>query len=85
MSPLPAQRAGLEATPALGDTELDSMLTRIHGEGSADMQKFMNKVHTGKVKAADVTRIINSTKKLPKTATRAKVLEKLYELRDSIK
>lgn len=85
MSPLPAQRAGLEATPALGDTELDSMLTRIHGEGSADMQKFMNKVHTGKVKAADVTRIINSTKKLPKTTTRAKVLEKLYELRDSIK
>jgi len=85
MSPLPAQRAGLEATPALGDTELDSMLTRIHGEGSADMQKFMSKVHTGKAKAADVTRIINSTKKLPKTATRAKVLEKLYELRDSIK
>jgi len=85
MSPLPAQRAGLEATPALGDTELDSMLTRIYGEGSADMQKFMNKVHTGKVKAADVTRIINSTKKLPKTDTRAKVLEKLYSLRDSIK
>ena len=86
MSPMPATDAELEDTPTIGtDTELDNMLVRVHGKKSGAMQSFLSKVRTGKVKTADVTRIINSTKKLPKTGTRDKVLEKLYALRDSMK
>ena len=86
MSPMPATDAELEGTPTIGtDTELDNMLVRVHGKKGAAMQSFLSKVRTGKAKTADVTRIINSTKKLPKTGTRDKVLEKLYALRDSMK
>ena len=86
MSPMPATDAELEGTPTIGtDTELDNMLVRVHGKKGDAMQSFLSKVRTGKAKAVDVTRIINSTKKLPKTGTRDKVLEKLYALRDSMK
>lgn len=61
-----------------------STVKRLHGSGSKVFKDFDGKVSSGTIKAADVTRLINSTKKLPKSDSRQTLLESLYELRDTL-
>ena len=61
-----------------------STVKRLHGSGSKVFKDFDKKVSSGTIKAADVTRLINSTKNLPKSGSRQTLLESLYELRDTL-
>ena len=70
--------------PKVGESVLLGTIKRLHGSGSKVSKDFAKKVSSGTIKAADVTRLINSTKKLPKSGSRQTLLESLYELRDTL-
>ena len=63
-----------------------SNASALHGEGSTTTNKINALIKTvdggGKVKASDVTKLINETKALPRTPARQELLADLYEMRD---
>jgi hypothetical protein len=63
-----------------------SAASTLHGEGSTTTNKINALIKTvdggGKVKASDVTKLINETKALPRTPARQELLADLYEIRD---
>ena len=69
--------------PKLGQAEFGDLIDRVHGSSKA-AEAFNNKVSSGKVTAADVTRLIKATRKLPKTSSRGRLLESLFDLRDAL-
>lgn len=69
--------------PKLGQAEFGDLIDRVHGSSKA-AEAFNNKVSSGKVTAADVTRLIKATRKLPKTTSRGKLLDSLFDLRDAL-
>ena len=71
------------AAPKLGQAEFGDLIDRVHGSSKA-AEAFNNKVSSGKVTAADVTRLIKATRKLPKTSSRGRLLESLFDLRDAL-
>ena len=87
--------AGLMSRPAqtskgMADTQPDvmsdidavkSMVGKVHG-ASSTVAKSLDRSES--MTAADVTKLINKTKELPKTGTRDKLLTSLYELRDKL-
>lgn len=70
--------------PELGNTALISFVKRLHGTGSNISKTFERKISSGKIKSADVTRLIKSTKKLPYSDSRRDLLEELYDFRDTL-
>jgi len=70
--------------PELGSTALVSTVRKLHGSGSNAAKTFEKKVSSDKIKAADITRLIKSTKKLPYTDARRDLLEELYDFRDTL-
>ena len=70
--------------PKLGSTALVSTVRKLHGSGSNAAKTFEKKVSSDKIKAADITRLIKSTKKLPYTDARRNLLEELYDFRDTL-
>ena len=70
--------------PKLGSTALVSTVRKLHGSGSNAAKTFEKKVSSDKIKAADITRLIKSTKKLPYTDGRRNLLEELYDFRDTL-
>ena len=72
-----------ESAPKLGEAEFGDLLDRVHGSSKA-AEAFNNKVSSGKVTAADVTRLIKATRKLPKTTSKDKLLNSLFDLRDAL-
>ena len=71
------------AAPKLGQAEFGDLIDRVHGSSKA-AEAFNNKVSSGKVKAADVTRLIKATRKLPNTKSKDKLLNSLFDLRDAL-
>jgi hypothetical protein len=71
------------AAPKLGQAEFGELIDRVHGSSKA-AEAFNNKVSSGKVTAADVTRLIKATRKLPKTTSKDKLLDSLFDLRDAL-
>jgi hypothetical protein len=69
--------------PKLGQAEFGELIDRVHGSSKA-AEAFNNKVSSGKVTAADVTRLIKATRKLPKTTSKDKLLDSLFDLRDAL-
>ena len=69
--------------PKLGQAEFGDLIDRVHGSSKA-AEAFNNKVSSGKVTAADVTRLIKATRKLPNTKSKDKLLNSLFDLRDSL-
>ena len=69
--------------PKLGQAEFGDLIDRVHGSSKA-AEAFNNKVSSGKVTAADVTRLIKATRKLPKTTSRGTLLDSLFDLRDAL-
>ncbi len=69
--------------PKLGQAEFGDLIDRVHGSSKA-AEAFNNKVSSGKVTAADVTRLIKATRKLPKTTSKDKLLNSLFDLRDAL-
>jgi len=69
--------------PKLGQAEFGDLLDRVHGSSKA-AEAFNSKVSSGKVTAADVTRLIKATRKLPKTTSKDKLLDSLFDLRDAL-
>ena len=72
-----------EFAPKLGQAEFGDLLDRVHGSSKA-AEAFNKKVSSGKVTAADVTRLIKATRKLPKTTSRGTLLDSLFDLRDAL-
>lgn len=87
-----ARPSGLMAPPSrngepkVGDItpSLVGTVKRLHGSGSKVTKDFQKKVSSGKIKAADVTRLIKDTQKLPRSDSRQELLASLYELRDTL-
>ena len=73
-----------ESAPKLGGAEFQALLARVHGSDSKVSTDFQDKVSSGKIKAADVTRLIKSTQGLPKTKSRDTLLVSLFDLRDAL-
>ena len=69
--------------PKLGQAEFGDLINRVHGSSKA-AEAFNNKVSSGKVTAADVTRLIKATRKLPKTKSKDNLLQSLFDLRDAL-
>lgn len=69
--------------PKLGQAEFGDLIDRVHGSSKA-AEAFNNKVSSGKVTAADVTRLIKATRKLPNTKSKDKLLNSLFDLRDAL-
>lgn len=82
MTPTRPSSADLEGAPRLGDPDFEDLIKRVHGTEKGE--SFQEKWSLGKIKAADVTRLIKSTQGLPKTKTRDKLLTSLYDLRDAL-
>lgn len=65
-----------------------SAASTLHGEGSSTTKRINDLIKTvdggGKVKASDVTKLINETKALPRTPARQELLADLYEIRDEV-
>jgi hypothetical protein len=72
-----------EFAPKLGQAEFGDLIDRVHGSSKA-AEAFNNKVSSGKVTAADVTRLIKSTRKLPNTKSKDTLLQSLFDLRDAL-
>jgi len=72
-----------EFAPKLGQAQFGDLIDRVHGSSKA-AEAFNNKVSSGKVTAADVTRLIKATRKLPKTTSRGTLLDSLFDLRDAL-
>ena len=72
-----------EAAPQLGSAEFMQMIKTVHGSSKA-AKAFGDKVSSGEIKAADVTRLIKATNKLPKTKAKDQLLLSLYDLRDAL-
>lgn len=69
--------------PDLGEAQFGDMIKRVHGNSKA-AKDFNSKISSGKVTAADVTRLIKETGRLPETETSNRLLNALFELRDSL-
>ena len=69
--------------PKLGQAEFGDLIDRVHGSSKA-AEAFNNKVSSGKVTAADVTRLIKATRKLPNTKSKDNLLQSLFDLRDAL-
>ena len=69
--------------PKLGEERFGDLIKRVHGSSKA-AEVFNSKVSAGNLKAADVTRLIQATRKLPKTTSRGKLLDSLFDLRDAL-
>ena len=69
--------------PKLGEERFGDLIKRVHGSSKA-AEVFNSKVSAGNLKAADVTRLIKATRKLPKTTSRGKLLDSLFDLRDAL-
>lgn len=76
-------RPSPESPPQLGSAEFTQMIKRVHGSSKA-AKAFGDKVSSGKLTAADVSRMIKATDKLPNTKTKDQLLLSLYDLRDSL-
>ena len=66
------------------DPELMDNIKTAHGSGSKTFKDFEKKISSGTMKPADITRLIKATRKLPKTTSRGKLLDSLFDLRDSL-
>ena len=66
------------------DPELMSNIKRLHGSGSKLFKDFDNKISSGTMKPADISRLIKATRKLPNTKSKDKLLESLFDLRDAL-
>jgi hypothetical protein len=71
-----------EAAPKVGESEFLPLMKRVHGPQSDVVERFSDKVASGKITVADITRLIKSTQGLPKTKSRDTLLASLYEYRD---
>jgi hypothetical protein len=69
--------------PKLGEERFGDLIKRVHGSSKA-AEVFNSKVSAGNLKAADVTRLIQATRKLPKTTSRGRLLQSLFDLRDAL-
>ena len=72
-----------EFAPKLGQAEFGDLIDRVHGSSKA-AEAFNDKVSSGKVTAADVTRLIKATRKLPNTKSKDNLLQSLFDLRDAL-
>jgi hypothetical protein len=72
-----------ESTPKLGQAEFGDLIQRVHGSSKA-AEAFNKKVSSGKLTAADVTRLLKATRKLPETASRQRLIMSLFNLRDGL-
>ena len=72
-----------EEAPKLGQAEFGELIQRVHGSSKA-AEAFNKKVSSGKLTAADVTRLIKATRKLPETASRQRLIASLFNLRDGL-
>ena len=66
------------------DPELMNNIETAHGSGSKTFKDFEKKISSGTMKPADITRLIKATRKLPKTTSRGKLLDSLFDLRDAL-
>jgi len=66
------------------DPELMNNIETAHGTGSKTFKDFEKKISSGTMKPADITRLIKATRKLPKTTSRGKLLDSLFDLRDAL-
>ncbi len=66
------------------DPQLMNNIETAHGSGSKTFKDFEKKISSGTMKPADITRLIKATRKLPKTTSRGKLLDSLFDLRDSL-
>jgi hypothetical protein len=72
-----------ESAPKLGQAEFGDLIKRVHGSSKA-AEAFNKKVSSGKLTAADVTRLLKATRKLPETASRQRLIMSLFNLRDGL-
>ena len=72
-----------ESAPKLGQAEFGDLIQRVHGSSKA-AEAFNKKVSSGKLTAADVTRLLKATRKLPETASRQRLIASLFNLRDGL-
>lgn len=72
-----------ESAPKLGQAEFGDLIQRVHGSSKA-AEAFNKKVSSGKLTAADVTRLLKATRKLPETASRQRLIMSLFNLRDGL-
>jgi len=66
------------------DPELMDNIKRLHGSGSKLFKDFDNKISSGTMKPADISRLIKATRKLPNTKSKDKLLNSLFDLRDAL-
>jgi len=66
------------------DPQLMNNIETAHGSGSKTFKDFEKKISSGTMKPADITRLIKATRKLPKTTSRGKLLDSLFDLRDAL-
>jgi hypothetical protein len=66
------------------DPELMSNIKRLHGSGSKLFKDFDNKISSGTMKPADISRLIKATRKLPNTKSKDELLNSLFDLRDAL-
>jgi hypothetical protein len=66
------------------DPELMSNIKRLHGSGSKLFKDFDEKISSGTMKPADISRLIKATRKLPKTKSKDSLLQSLFDLRDAL-
>lgn len=74
----------MDKDPDVGGLGVATLAKRLHGKKAKAVATFEKKLSSGRVTAADVTRMIKATDKLPETAGKVKLLVMLYDLRDSI-
>jgi hypothetical protein len=72
-----------ESAPKLGQAEFGDLIQRVHGSSKA-AEAFNKKVSSGKLTAADVTRLLKATRKLPETSSRQRLIMSLFNLRDGL-
>ena len=72
-----------EEAPKLGQAEFGDLIQRVHGSSKA-AEAFNKKVSSGKLTAADVSRLLKATQKLPETASRQRLIASLFNLRDGL-
>tara|TARA_R110000796_G_scaffold16675_3_gene51955 strand:+ start:492 stop:3311 length:2820 start_codon:yes stop_codon:yes gene_type:complete len=83
-----AARQDVAVNEGISDSlrSIASNASALHGEGSTTTNKINALIKTvdggGKVKASDVTKLIDETKALPRTPERQELLADLYEMRD---
>ena len=66
------------------DPELMSNIKRLHGSGSKLFKDFDEKISSGTMKPADISRLIKATRKLPNTKSKDSLLQSLFDLRDAL-